>query len=40
MKDATGIKTIFKASQINLYNPVSASKFDIPKKGYRIITVD
>lgn len=40
MKDATGIKTIFKASQINLYNPVSASKFDIPKKGYRIIMVD
>jgi GLPGLI family protein len=37
MLDAAGIKTIFRATQINLYNPVPASKFDIPTKGYRII---
>lgn len=38
MLDAKGVKTIFRATQINLYNPVPASKFDIPTKGYRIIT--
>jgi GLPGLI family protein len=37
MLDAVGVKTIFRATQINLYNPVPASKFDIPTKGYRII---
>jgi len=40
MIDAAGIKTAFRATQINLYNPVSASKFDIPTKGYRIIEVE
>lgn len=39
MIDAAGIKTVFRATQINLYNPVSASKFDIPTKGYRVIGV-
>ena len=38
MMDANGVITIFRATQINLYNPVPASKFDIPTKGYRIIT--
>lgn len=38
MLDAAGVKTIFRATQINLYNPVPASKFDIPTKGYRIIS--
>jgi GLPGLI family protein len=37
MIDNAGVKTVFKATQINLYNPVAASKFDIPTKGYRII---
>lgn len=37
MLDAKGVKTSFRATQINLYNPVPASKFDIPTKGYRII---
>lgn len=37
MLDANGVKTSFRATQINLYNPVPASKFDIPTKGYRII---
>ncbi len=40
MTENTGVKTIFWATQINLYNPVAASKFDIPTKGYRIIPVD
>ncbi len=40
MVDDLGVKTIFRATQINLYNPVAASKFDIPTKGYRIITVE
>ncbi len=40
MVDDLGAKTIFRATQINLYNPVAASKFDIPTKGYRIITVE
>ena len=40
MMDAAGIKTIFRATQINLYNPVAASKFDIPTKGFRIIAVE
>jgi GLPGLI family protein len=40
MVDDFGAKTIFRATQINLYNPVAASKFDIPTKGYRIITVE
>ena len=40
MIDAAGIKTAFRATQINLYNPVSASKFDIPTKGYRIIELE
>ena len=40
MQDAAGVKTVFTATQINLYNPVSASRFDIPTKGYRVITVD
>lgn len=40
MKDAAGKKTVFKATQINLYNPVSASRFDIPTKDYRVIAVD
>jgi GLPGLI family protein len=35
-----GVKTIFMATQINLYNPVAASKFDIPTKGYRILSVE
>ena len=35
-----GVKTIFRATQINLYNPVAASKFDIPTKGYRILSVE
>lgn len=37
MQDAAGVKTIFRATQINLYNPVPASKFDIPTKGFRVI---
>jgi GLPGLI family protein len=40
MIDNAGVKTVFKATQINLYNPVAASKFDIPTKGYRIISED
>lgn len=40
MVDDPGVKTIFRATQINLYNPVAASKFDIPTKGYRIISVE
>ncbi len=40
MKDAAGKKTIFRATQINLYNPVSASRFDIPSKDYRVIAID
>lgn len=40
MKDAAGKKTVFRATQINLYNPVSASRFDIPTKNYRVIAVD
>jgi GLPGLI family protein len=40
MMDAAGIKTVFRATQINLYNPVSASRFDIPTKDYRVIAVD
>lgn len=40
MIDDAGVKTIFRATQINLYNPVAASKFDIPTKGYRIIPVE
>jgi GLPGLI family protein len=40
MIDNAGVKTVFKATQINLYNPVAASKFDIPTKGYRIISKD
>jgi GLPGLI family protein len=40
MKDAEGKKTVFRATQINLYNPVSASRFDIPTKGYRVIAAD
>ncbi len=38
MLDAAGIKTVFRAIQINLYNPVAASTFDIPSEGYRIIS--
>jgi GLPGLI family protein len=37
MTDAAGIKTMFRATQINLYNPVPASKFDIPTKGYQVV---
>jgi len=40
MTDNAGVKTIFKATQINLYNPVAASKFDIPIKDYRVIPVE
>ena len=40
MVDERGVKTIFRATQINLYNPVAASKFDIPTKEYRIISVE
>ena len=40
MVDDLGVKTIFRATQINLYNPVAASKFDIPAKGYRILLVE
>ena len=40
MLDAKGVKTSFKATQINLYNPVPSSKFDIPTKGYRLIKQD
>ena len=40
MIDVAGVKTIFRATQINLYNPVAASKFDIPTKGYRILSVE
>ena len=40
MVDDLGVKTIFRATQINLYNPVAASKFDIPAKGYRILSVE
>lgn len=40
MKDAAGKKTVFRATQINLYNPVSASRFDIPAKDYRVIAAD
>jgi GLPGLI family protein len=40
MIDAAGIKTAFRATQINFYNPVSASKFDLPTKGYRIIEIE
>ena len=40
MIDAAGIKTTFRATQINFYNPVSASKFDLPTKGYRIIEIE
>ncbi len=40
MVDDLGLKTIFRATQINLYNPVAASKFDIPAKGYRILSVE
>lgn len=40
MIDAAGIKTAFRATQINFYNPVSASKFDLPAKGYRIIEIE
>ena len=37
MVDDLGVKTIFRATQINLYNPVPASKFDIPTKGYQVV---
>lgn len=40
MKDTAGKKTVFRATQINLYNPVSASRFDIPAKDYRVIAAD
>jgi len=40
MTDNSGVRTIFRATQINLYNPVAASKFEIPTKGYRNIPVD
>ena len=40
MQDGAGVKKVFRATQINLYNPVPASKFDIPSKGYRIITAE
>jgi len=40
MVDDLGLKTIFRATQINLYNPVSASRFDIPAKDYRVIAAD
>ena len=40
MVDDLGVKTIFRATHINLYNPVAASKFDIPTKGYRILSVE
>jgi GLPGLI family protein len=40
MLDAKGVKTSFKATQINLYNPVPSSKFDIPTKRYRLIKQD
>ncbi len=40
MQDVTGLKKVFRATQINLYNPVPASKFDIPTKGYRIIAAE
>lgn len=40
MVDELGVKTNFRATQINLYNPVAASKFDIPAKGYRILLVE
>ncbi len=40
MQDGAGVKKVFRATQINLYNPVPASKFDIPTKGYRIITAE
>ena len=40
MVDDLGVKTIFRATQINLYNPVAASKFDIPTKGYRLLSVE
>ena len=40
MQDEAGVKKVFRATQINLYNPVPASKFDIPTKGYRIIAAE
>lgn len=40
MKNAEGKITVFRATQINLYNPVSASRFDIPTKEYRMLKVD
>jgi len=40
MKDKDGRKTIFSATQINLYNPVAASRFDIPTKEYRLIEIE
>lgn len=40
MQDEAGVKKVFRATQINLYNPVPASKFDIPTKGYRIIVAE
>ena len=40
MKDKDGRKTTFSATQINLYNPVAASRFDIPTKEYRLIEIE
>ena len=40
MKDKDGRKTIFSATQINLYNPVAASRFDVPTKEYRLIEME
>ena len=40
MKDGDGKKTMFSATQINLYNPVAASRFDIPTKEYRVIEME
>ncbi len=40
MKDKDGRKTTFSATQINLYNPVAASRFDIPAKEYRLIEME
>lgn len=40
MKDKDGRKTTFSATQINLYNPVAASRFDIPTKEYRLIEME
>jgi hypothetical protein len=40
MKDGDGKRTMFSATQINLYNPVAASRFDIPTKEYRVIEME